>query len=223
MSSGELLVYKRGDTSVPNATISDTRLSWPALGLLMGILARPPQAPQGYRAFEGRGMGQLALLKAFKELDAAGYRHQITRKVAKGRVKTWTIVAEEPIPSDIAELFLEEHLHQPDRALNSAARRDLRKRAKEAKASGKAAGRAVRDQPLHGGPGHGGPEHGGPEHGPPGHGEQGHKPSVSKGLSSLRSQDPEEELPTSGEHTHEMTIPSDFRDRREVRTGTDGS
>lgn len=214
MTSGELIVVKRGTTSIPNSTISDKRLSWPALGLLVGILARPPKAPQGYRAFEGRGLGQSALLKAFKELDTAGYRHQITRKVDRGRVKTWTIVAEEPIPADVAELFLEEYLSDPDRALNSAARRDLRKRAREAANSRKVARDTVRDIPVHGEPVHGPPVHGEPLHGPPVHGEPPHKPSVSKGLSSLRSQDHPEELPSGQRSTPETAIPADFRDRR---------
>ena len=188
------VVYKRGTTNIPNATIGDKDLTYGALGLLADILARPESANQGYRAFLGRGLGQKGLLDAFKELRAGGYRHQIKIRYDDGEVITYTVVSEDAIDPDIAQAFLRETIAQDpaNRALPSNARYDLRKRAKALATDGKAAGRhrasgyhagGVQAVPMPGAPGPGGP----------GPGTATHKPQgVSKGPSSLRSQDHKE-------------------------------
>jgi hypothetical protein len=216
--------YKRGTTELPNATIRDERLDYPALGLLADILARPESAPQGYRAFLGRGLGQQAVLKALKQLGEAGYRHQITKNLPGDRsaVVTFTITAEESIPHDVAQAWLRQKLESldDDRALEFHARRDLRKYVKETTREAKRPGGAVRDLPSPGEPMHGEPMHGEPMHGEPMHGQPPHKPSVSKGLSSLRSQDPGKEL---GDTPAEQPVPPPtFRAEYETRKRASG-
>jgi hypothetical protein len=193
-----VVVYKRGTTTVPNTLIGDRRLSYGALGLLVDILARPESANQGYRAFLGRGLGQKGLLDAFKELVAAGYRHQVKVRYSDGEVVTYTVVAEDAINSEVAQEFLLETIRQdPDaRALPVHARRDLRKRAKQLATDGKPAG-GDRASGYHAGGVQGIPMPGAPLPGAPLPGTATHKPKeVSKSPSSLRSQDTEE-LPTS--------------------------
>jgi len=173
---GETILYppKLGTTTVPNAMIFDERLGYLALGLLMTILARPEKAPQGYRAYMRRGVGQDAILTAFKQLAAAGYRHQIMRHAADGRVETYTIVAMEPVPAKVAKDWLEERLKDESRAWHSRARSDLQKYALRQRESGETAGDAV----------HGKAAHGPPMHGPAVHGEAVHIPTGSKGTST---------------------------------------
>ena len=213
-SGRRLYVYARGTTSVPNATIADERLSYAALGLLLVILARPESASQGYRAYMARGTGQDSILKAFKQMADAGYRHQITKRTTDGRVETYTVVAEEPIPADIARDWLDEQLQQEDRAWHFHARRELRKRAKERSIEAKAAGDTV-----HGNAVHGDAVHGVPMHGQAVHGDAMHKPSVSKGPSSLRSQDHEEK---QSDPPAERPVPPSFRGEFETRRGAIG-
>lgn len=178
---GDTLVYppKRGTTTVPNAMIHDERIGYLALGLLMTILARPEKAPQGYRAYMRRGVGQDAILTAFKQLAAAGYRHQIKRHAADGRVETYTIVAMEPIAAKVATEWLEERLEDETRAWHSHARADLQKYALKQRESSENAGRTA-----HANPTHGSAVHGEPMHGSAVHGEAVHIPTGSKGTST---------------------------------------
>lgn len=208
-----VVVYKRGTVQLPHTTAGDRRLSYPALGLLVDILARPESAAQGYRAFLGRGLGQKGLLDAFKELIALGYRHQVKVRYADGEVITHTVVSEDSIPPEIAKAFLLELARQnPDaRALPANARRDLRKRAKLAAVQGKPAG-DDRASGYHAGGVQAIPPHGEPLPGAPLPGGAPHKPSVSKVPSSLRSQE-HKELPTSPGNTHGGYTPAvDLRD-----------
>jgi hypothetical protein len=130
-------------------------------------------------------------------------------------VLTYTIVSEEPIPSDIAHEFLLEQLDMsPARAAESRARRELRKRIREHTSRNKAAGGTVR-----GLPGSGEPGSGQPGSGEPGSGQPPHKPSVSKGLGSLRSPDPGKEL---GDAPAESPVPAEFRAEFEARRQASG-
>lgn len=116
MSAGKTFVVRRGQTAIPNSTIYNTfqgvpgkdgepgRLSIQALGVLLLMLSRPSgRASMGYRAFLGRGMGRDGLLKALRELEGAGLRHQFKRRGAKGSIITDTIVSETPITATEAE------------------------------------------------------------------------------------------------------------------------
>lgn len=75
--------YKRGYLTLPNETAWDDRLSYNALGVLAHLMARNPNGPMGYRALMRPGVGEKAILGAFKELVAAGYRMQFRRQVFK--------------------------------------------------------------------------------------------------------------------------------------------
>lgn len=121
-------------THLPNATVHDERLSYAALGLLAVIVARPENAPQGYRALSGRGLGEKAALTALRELTDAGYRHQVRRTGARGRLVTDTVISDEPITAEEAEEWLMGD--RLDRAATVAARSDQEKQ-------GVSAGRTV--------------------------------------------------------------------------------
>lgn len=127
--SGKTYVVRRGTTGVPNSTVHDKRLSYAALGLLVTLLARPDEAPGGYRDLEGRGLGQAATLKALKELDEAGYRHRWTRAGGRRALRTDIIITECPTTDDEAQQRLAEQLGQGSlglgiRAAESHARTD---------------------------------------------------------------------------------------------------
>lgn len=104
---GRTLVRRRGAVIVPNETIYDSSISYAALGLLAILLARPEDAPQGYRTLMRPGVGQKAILSAFKELREAGYRYQFLRSVPQsvGRPKlvTDTYVSDKPISLEEAK------------------------------------------------------------------------------------------------------------------------
>jgi hypothetical protein len=114
MSQGKTFTVRRGQTAVPNRTIYDgfvglgvtdgvaNRLSVQAIGVLVLALSRPDDAPAGYRAYLGRGMGRDALLKALRELGAAGLRWQFKRTTAAGTMVTDTIISESPLTEDEA-------------------------------------------------------------------------------------------------------------------------
>lgn len=100
-TEGAVRVRRRGAVIVPNETIYDQALSYNALGLLAVLLARPEDAPRGYRTLMRPGVGQKAILSGFKELRAAGYRYQFVRSVpqAMGRPKltTDTYISDTPV------------------------------------------------------------------------------------------------------------------------------
>lgn len=81
------------------------RLSIQGLGLLLLLLSRPQgKASMGYRAFLDRGLGKTSVMRAMRELDAAGLRHQFKRRASSGRgVITDTVVSECVISREEAE------------------------------------------------------------------------------------------------------------------------
>lgn len=119
--SGKTFTVRRGMTPVPNETIYATFTALPgkdgepgplsiqALGVLLMALSRPSgKASMGYRAFLGRGLGRDALLKANRELQAAGLRFQFKRRGPGGSIITDTIISEVPMdPADAEEAWLE--------------------------------------------------------------------------------------------------------------------
>lgn len=133
---GRVYVRRRGTTSLPNGTVHDARLSYPALGLLTVLLARPDGVPGGYRNMMGRGLGETATRRALRELSDLGYRHQVRRRGPGGRWVTDTVVSEEPITEDEARAWLvpaPAPVDNPgDRAVDSTARSDQGKRRKAA-------------------------------------------------------------------------------------------
>lgn len=116
MAGGKTFIRRRGQTAVPNQTIyakhpelagkdgEPDSLSIQALGLLLLMLSRPSgKASQGYRTYMGRGLGQVGLLSAMKELNVTGHRYQYKRRGPGGSIVTDTIVSEVPISSEEAE------------------------------------------------------------------------------------------------------------------------
>lgn len=102
---GATYYRRRGNVTVPNETVYDERLSYNALGVLVALMARPPGTAAGYRQLVRPGVGERAILGAFKELVAAGYRMQFLRreKAASGngwRVVTDTYLSEDPLSLD---------------------------------------------------------------------------------------------------------------------------
>lgn len=94
---------RRGSVSIPNQTVYDDSISYAALGLLAIMLARPADAPQGYRAFlrPKVKVGQAGVLGPMAELVAAGYRRQFLRTTSspngKAKVVTDTYISEAPL------------------------------------------------------------------------------------------------------------------------------
>jgi len=92
---------RRGSVSIPNQTVYDSSISYAALGLLAILLARPTDAPQGYRNLVRPGVGQASILAGLRELAAAGYRMQYLRTSSntQGRniVLTDTYLSDTPL------------------------------------------------------------------------------------------------------------------------------
>lgn len=94
---------RRGQVLLPNATVYDDRISYAALGILAVLLARPDEAPKGYRTLlrPEAGVGQASLLRALSELNQAGYRAQFLRTATSARKKnivvTDTYISEDPL------------------------------------------------------------------------------------------------------------------------------
>lgn len=99
--TSEFFVIRRSSTALSNAVIHDSNLSFAALGLLMVSLSLPPNAPCGYRAFLGWGMGEKAVRKALKELEELNYRFRF-RLRREGQLREVTVVADTPITKDEA-------------------------------------------------------------------------------------------------------------------------
>lgn len=93
---------RRGQVSLPNETVYDDRISYAALGLLAILLARPDEAPSGYRNLlrPKAHVGQASLLAALRELGTAGYRRQYLRSATSSRgrniVLTDTYIVDTP-------------------------------------------------------------------------------------------------------------------------------
>lgn len=93
MSGSEYYLVKRGSTSLQNKVIQ-SGLSSDAVFLLLFQLSLPPGTPLGYRSALNRGLGRERILNGFKELSAAGFRHQYKVRTATGILKTITVVTD---------------------------------------------------------------------------------------------------------------------------------
>jgi hypothetical protein len=107
-AEGITRVHRRGNLVMPNGTVYDTSLSYTALGVLAVLLARPDDAPKGYRTLmrPAAGVGQKSILSAFRELRAGGYRYQFLRTVTTpdgNKVFTDTYIYDEPVPLEMAK------------------------------------------------------------------------------------------------------------------------
>jgi hypothetical protein len=101
-AEGITKVRRRGSLVLDNNTVYDNTISYAALGVLGVLLARPDDAPKGYRTLlrPAAGVGQASILSAFRELRAAGYRYQFLRSETVGghnRVLTDTYIYELPV------------------------------------------------------------------------------------------------------------------------------
>lgn len=140
--SSEYFLVKRGSTALANRVVLDKTLSFTALGVLATLLALPPEAPKGYRALLGRGLGEKAVRNALTELADHGFRHQFRTRTTGGQLRTVTVISDEPIDEDQARQVVrarnagyvlptkqaaEETPQNPrsDRAATGAARSDL--------------------------------------------------------------------------------------------------
>ena len=105
MSGSEYYLVKRGSTSLQNKVIQ-SGLSSDAVFLLLFQLSLPPGTPLGYRSALNRGMGRDRILNGFKELSAAGFRHQYKVRTATGILKTITVVTDVSMKSrDVLKEF----------------------------------------------------------------------------------------------------------------------
>jgi len=102
--------YRRGYLTLPNETAWDINISYNALGVLAHLMARNPNSPMGYRALMRPGVGEKAILGAFRELVAGGYRMQFKRQIFKPgkrpQMVTDTYHSEDPRP---LEWYVEQH------------------------------------------------------------------------------------------------------------------
>ena len=106
MSQEEYRIRRRGSLVLANETVYDRNLSYTALGVLAVLLARPDDAPKGYRTLLRPGVGQASILSAFRELRTNGYRYQFYRTdtTPKGnRVYTCTYIYEVPVSLEMAK------------------------------------------------------------------------------------------------------------------------
>ena len=108
MSKEEYKIRRRGSVVLANSTVYDTSISYAALGVLAVLLARPDDAPKGYRTLmrSEASVGQASILSAFRELRVAGYRYQFyrTENTLRGnRVYTCTYIYEEPVSLEMAK------------------------------------------------------------------------------------------------------------------------
>jgi hypothetical protein len=106
VSNEEYRIRRRGSLVLANNTVYDRNISYTALGVLAVLLARPDDAPKGYRTLLRPGVGQASILSAFRELRANGYRYQFyrTETTPKGnRVDTCTYIYEVPVSLEMAK------------------------------------------------------------------------------------------------------------------------
>ena len=104
--SEEYRIRRRGSLVLANETVYDRNISYTALGVLAVLLARPDDAPKGYRTLLRPGVGQASILSAFRELRVNGYRYQFyrTETTPKGnRVYTCTYIYEVPVSLEMAK------------------------------------------------------------------------------------------------------------------------
>lgn len=99
----------RGWTSIPNAALEDTDLSWRATGILGYLLSRPPGwETDSIRLASSRPgkEGRDAVRTALTEIEAAGYLHRVKVRARGGQVTTEWFVSDHPLehPSEVLEL-----------------------------------------------------------------------------------------------------------------------
>lgn len=102
----EYRIRRRGSLVLANETVYDRNLSYAALGVLAVLLARPDDAPRGYRTLMRPGVGQASILSAFRELRSNGYRYQFYRSestIKGNRVYTCTYIYEVPVSLEMAK------------------------------------------------------------------------------------------------------------------------
>jgi len=106
-AEGITRVKRRGAVILDNNTVYDDSISYTALGVLAVLLARPDDAPKGYRTLKRPGVGQASILSAFRELRQAGYRYQFLRTgkndQGKAKVYTDTYIYESPVSLEMAK------------------------------------------------------------------------------------------------------------------------
>lgn len=107
-AEGITRVKRRGALVLDNNTVYDQSISYTALGVLAVLLARPDDAPKGYRTLKRpeAGVGQASILSAFRELREAGYRYQFLRPETTpsgNRVYTDTYIYETPVSLEMAK------------------------------------------------------------------------------------------------------------------------
>lgn len=98
---------RRGGIAVPNAVVHNEDLSYVAMALLIKSLAMKPDAPMGYRALQGRGLGESATRKALRELEEKGFRFRF-RVRHEGKWRDWVVSSDSPIaPEDAYQDIVE--------------------------------------------------------------------------------------------------------------------
>ena len=101
MAASEYFAVRRGSQSLTNEVIwSD--LSYAAVGLLLVMLACVDDQPKGYRAFQGRGLGQVKCRAALRELEEAGLRVRVRYRRDDGQLREFVVVSDLPIGEDFA-------------------------------------------------------------------------------------------------------------------------
>ena len=103
-AEGTTRVRRRGAVVIDNNTVYDTSISYTALGVLAVLLARPDDAPKGYRTLmrPEAGVGQNSILAAFRELREGGYRYQFLR-IVNHKVYTDTYIYDTPVSLEMAK------------------------------------------------------------------------------------------------------------------------
>lgn len=92
----EYFVVRKGAVALPNSTVLDAGLDFPALALLTWAQAQRPGRPLGYRAFLGHGLGEKMVRSALRTLEQAGYRHRFVLRGPDGRLRTLTVFFDVP-------------------------------------------------------------------------------------------------------------------------------
>lgn len=111
--ASEYFAVRRGSQSLTNKVIwSD--LSYAALGLLLVMLAAVDDQPKGYRAFQGRGLGQVKTRAALKELEEAGLRVRVRWRRFDGQLREFVVVSDVPIDPGFAVEYVMARKDIPD-------------------------------------------------------------------------------------------------------------
>lgn len=127
-----------------NITVYDSQLSYAALGVLAVMLARPDDAPKGYRSLMRPGVGQKSILSAFGELRAGGYRYQFYRHEAdeRGRMHIYTDTYIYDVPTSLEDAK-RDHFEETGKVAIDVKGKSARAKAEAAAAAERAAAEAV--------------------------------------------------------------------------------